>query len=38
VREMLAEPNVHRTNRDGSTQLALLELWLQRHVRPQGDS
>ena len=40
VREMLAEPNVHRTNLDGSTlwQLALLELWLQRHVRPPGDS
>jgi asparagine synthase (glutamine-hydrolysing) len=35
VRDMLAEPNVHRTNLDGSTlwQLALLELWLQRHVR-----
>jgi asparagine synthase (glutamine-hydrolysing) len=34
VRDMLAEPNVHRTNLDGSTlwQLALLELWLQRHV------
>ena len=31
---MLAEPNVHRTNLDGSTlwQLALLELWLQRQV------
>ena len=29
---MLDEPNVHRTNLDGSTlwQLALLELWLQR--------
>ena len=40
VREMLADPNVHRTNLDGSTlwQLALLELWLQRHVRPGGDS
>jgi len=40
VREMLDEPNVHRTNLDGSTlwQLALLELWLQRHVRPPGDS
>jgi asparagine synthase (glutamine-hydrolysing) len=35
VEAMLAEPNVHRTNLDGSTlwQLALLELWLQRHVR-----
>jgi asparagine synthase (glutamine-hydrolysing) len=34
VEAMLAEPNVHRTNLDGSTlwQLALLELWLQRHV------
>ena len=34
VDEMLAEPNVHRTNLDGSTlwQLALLELWLQRQV------
>jgi asparagine synthase (glutamine-hydrolysing) len=34
VEEMLAEPNVHRTNLDGSTlwQLALLELWLQRQL------
>jgi asparagine synthase (glutamine-hydrolysing) len=34
VRDMLADPNRHRTNLDGSTlwQLALLELWLQRHV------
>ncbi len=34
VDAMLAEPNVHRTNLDGSTlwQLALLELWLQRQV------
>jgi asparagine synthase (glutamine-hydrolysing) len=34
VDEMLAEPNLHRTNLDGSTlwQLALLELWLQRQV------
>jgi asparagine synthase (glutamine-hydrolysing) len=34
IREMLGEPNVHRTNLDGSTlwQLALLELWLQRHL------
>jgi asparagine synthase (glutamine-hydrolysing) len=32
VETMLADPNVHRTNLDGSTlwQLALLELWLQR--------
>jgi asparagine synthase (glutamine-hydrolysing) len=34
VESMLADPNEHRTNLDGSTlwQLALLELWLQRHV------
>jgi asparagine synthase (glutamine-hydrolysing) len=40
VHEMLAEPNVHRTNLDGSTlwQLALLELWLQQLARPVGDS
>ena len=31
---MLADPNEHRTNLDGSTlwQLALLELWLQMQV------
>ena len=31
---MLADPNAHRTNLDGSTlwQLGLLELWLQEHV------
>ena len=31
---MLADPNEHRTNLDGSSlwQLGLLELWLQRHV------
>jgi asparagine synthase (glutamine-hydrolysing) len=36
VRDMLAEPDVHRTNLNGSTlwQLALLELWLQRHIDP----
>jgi asparagine synthase (glutamine-hydrolysing) len=34
VDSMLADPNAHRTNLDGSTlwQLALLELWLQRHL------
>jgi asparagine synthase (glutamine-hydrolysing) len=34
VEEMLASPNEHRTNLDGSTlwQLGLLELWLQEHV------
>ena len=34
VEAMLADPNAHRTNLDGSTlwQLGLLELWLQRHV------
>jgi asparagine synthase (glutamine-hydrolysing) len=34
VEEMLAAPNEHRTNLDGSTlwQLGLLELWLQEHV------
>ena len=34
VETMLADPNAHRTNLDGSTlwQLGLLELWLQRHV------
>ncbi|HEX2411504.1 MAG TPA: N-acetylglutaminylglutamine amidotransferase [Solirubrobacteraceae bacterium] len=34
VERMLADPNEHRTNLDGSTlwQLALLELWLQAHV------
>lgn len=34
VEEMLASPNEHRTNLDGSTlwQLGLLELWLQQHV------
>jgi asparagine synthase (glutamine-hydrolysing) len=34
VEAMLAEPNAHRTNLDGSTlwQLALLELWLQTHL------
>jgi asparagine synthase (glutamine-hydrolysing) len=34
VEEMLAAPNEHRTNLDGSTlwQLGLLELWLQQHV------
>ena len=33
-RQMLAAPNEHRTNLDGSTlwQLGLLELWLQEHV------
>jgi asparagine synthase (glutamine-hydrolysing) len=31
---MLADPNAHRTNLDGSAlwQLGLLELWLQEHV------
>jgi len=31
---MLADPNAHRTNLDGSTlwQIGLLELWLQEHV------
>ena len=34
VESMLADPNAHRTNLDGSTlwQLGLLELWLQAHV------
>jgi asparagine synthase (glutamine-hydrolysing) len=34
VDAMLADPNAHRTNLDGSSlwQLALLELWLQAHV------
>ena len=34
VEAMLREPNVHRTNLDGSTlwQLALLELWLQTQL------
>jgi asparagine synthase (glutamine-hydrolysing) len=34
VEEMLAAPNEHRTNLDGSTlwQLGLLELWLREHV------
>jgi asparagine synthase (glutamine-hydrolysing) len=34
VEEMLAAPNEHRTNLDGSAlwQLGLLELWLQEHV------
>ncbi len=34
VDAMLADPNGHRTNLDGSSvwQLALLELWLQHHV------
>jgi asparagine synthase (glutamine-hydrolysing) len=34
VDAMLASPNAHRTNLDGSSlwQLGLLELWLQRHV------
>ncbi len=34
VDAMLADPNAHRTNLDGSTlwQLALLELWLQAHL------
>ncbi len=34
VEAMLADPNAHRTNLDGSTlwQLALLELWLQSHL------
>jgi asparagine synthase (glutamine-hydrolysing) len=34
VDAMLADPNAHRTNLDGSTlwQLGLLELWLQEHV------
>ena len=34
VEAMLADPNAHRTNLDGSAlwQLGLLELWLQRHV------
>src|SRR5947208_11280866 len=34
VEGMLAAPNEHRTNLDGSTlwQLGLLELWLQQHV------
>jgi asparagine synthase (glutamine-hydrolysing) len=35
VEAMLADPNAHRTNLDGSTlwQLGLLELWLQHHLR-----
>jgi asparagine synthase (glutamine-hydrolysing) len=34
VEAMLADPNAHRTNLDGSTlwQLGLLELWLQAHT------
>jgi len=34
VESMLADPNAHRTNLDGSTlwQLGLLELWLQTHA------
>jgi asparagine synthase (glutamine-hydrolysing) len=34
VEAMLADPNAHRTNLDGSTlwQIGLLELWLQAHV------
>ena len=34
VDALLADPNEHRTNLDGSTlwQVALLELWLQAHV------
>jgi asparagine synthase (glutamine-hydrolysing) len=34
VDAMLADPNAHRTNLDGSTlwQLGLLELWLQAHI------
>ena len=34
VEAMLADPNAHRTNLDGSTlwQLGLLELWLQAHL------
>jgi asparagine synthase (glutamine-hydrolysing) len=34
VEAMLADPNAHRTNLDGSTlwQLGLLELWLQEHL------
>ena len=34
VDAMLADPNAHRTNLDGSSlwQLGLLELWLQAHV------
>jgi len=34
VESMLADPNAHRTNLDGSTlwQLGLLELWLQHHL------
>jgi hypothetical protein len=32
---MLADPNAHLTNLDGSTlcQLGLLELWLQHHLQ-----
>jgi asparagine synthase (glutamine-hydrolysing) len=35
VDAMLADPNEHRTNLDGSAlwQLGLLELWLQAHLR-----
>jgi asparagine synthase (glutamine-hydrolysing) len=38
VEAMLADPNKHRTNLDGSTlwQLALLELWLQMQVDSTG--
>ncbi len=38
VKAMLADPNKHRTNLDGSTlwQLALLELWLQMQVDSTG--
>jgi asparagine synthase (glutamine-hydrolysing) len=34
VDAMLADPNAHRTNLDGSTlwQVGLLELWLQEHA------
>ena len=34
IEAMLADPNAHRTNLDGSTlwQLGLLELWLQHHL------
>jgi asparagine synthase (glutamine-hydrolysing) len=34
VEAMLADPNAHRTNLDGSTlwQVGLLELWLQSHL------
>ena len=38
VDAMLADPNAHRTNLDGSSlwQLGLLELWLQAHVAGAG--